>query len=441
MQFLSLTRWRWPLFFFLIFAVLAFPLFDHLRRAKEEFSVVEECKWTACFTWMKSAEVYLDTGVWLALKDKEGKVIPYECGSCADDIGHALFLSAVSKLLSIDLTLAHFAYFNAYINLLGMVILLLFFYQMRRILLYVTLLFMTSCYFLFFNGFYSPHFSGLGLAAFVFLFPLSLYAYRESWCKTPWTITFIGLGLILFSAATLMRGVYGYLGLGTTLTLLVLLLWENRSHFKKLAFLTTILFLTIGAWMSPKWVLDLRDHLFHFNQEENSHQKPIWEGPHGISHNLFIGLGIVPNKFGITYEDLEGYEFVKLIDPTVSYTSTRHYEILGTLYFHYFKTDPKEVFRIYVEKGKILFKFPPLLLSTLLFPLFLLIFSLYDRKRLFFFVLTFMGTGFFMLQGILAHIDKSYSFPATLFTFLQMGLILEFFVAKFKEKQLKVVSI
>lgn len=71
MQFSSLLkwgeRWRWLLFFLLVFATLKIPLSDHLHRAKGQFNVVEDCKWSACFTWMKSADVYRETGIWLAL--------------------------------------------------------------------------------------------------------------------------------------------------------------------------------------------------------------------------------------------------------------------------------------------------------------------------------------------------------------------------------------
>jgi hypothetical protein len=130
-------KWRWILFLLLVSATLKIPLSDHLHRAKKQFNVVEDCKWSACFTWMKSIKVYRETGVWLALKDQAGNVIPYECGSCADDIGHALFLSVISKAFSTDLRLVDFVRFNAYVNLLGMVVLLVFFFHMRRIIFFL----------------------------------------------------------------------------------------------------------------------------------------------------------------------------------------------------------------------------------------------------------------------------------------------------------------
>jgi hypothetical protein len=75
---------------------------------------------------------------------------------------------------------------------------------------------------------------------------------------------------------------------------------------------------------------------------------------HGISHNLYMGLGVENNPWGIRWDDLYAYESASRIGK-VDYASEEHYANLRRLYFDIVLSDPITVLRIYVKKfGKAL---------------------------------------------------------------------------------------
>jgi|GEM_PF-6962010 hypothetical protein len=437
---------RWTACFILLVVTLVPAFMSHLNRAYELYHDAETCeKWEASQYWITAAQTYKDTGIWLVCQDASGKIVPYDQFAYADDIGHALFLSLIGKTFNVDFTPLKIIYFNAYLNLFGILLALAFFFKLRFDYIFATILFIAVYYFIFVQGYYSPHYAGLGMVSFISITPFSLLAFRYGWCHKRSALLFAISGVFLLACATLMRSVFGYFGVVTGLSILIYMMVKKWKNFKHVSTYFVLAVAIIFAWLSPKWTLMIRDKIFSVNQEYNPYEKSIWEGPHGISHNLFIGLGIVPNKWGIEYEDLSGYEFAKRVDPSVAYASNQHFKILKNLYFQYIKEDPLEILRIYYEKIKMMLKYPPLLISFLIFPIFCFSFflktSLTRRKELPLFLLSTVGVLFFFLQGLLAHPGRYYIGPAIFFSCIQCGILLHYFSRMIKMRHQNTLQI
>jgi hypothetical protein len=71
---------------------------------------------------------------------------------------------------------------------------------------------------------------------------------------------------------------------------------------------------------------------------------------HGFAHNLYIGLGVYPNRWGIRYEDDSGWEAVKQLRPGVEYCSAEYYAVLRRRYVQLVAESPAEVVRQYAWK-------------------------------------------------------------------------------------------
>ena len=71
---------------------------------------------------------------------------------------------------------------------------------------------------------------------------------------------------------------------------------------------------------------------------------------HPFWHTAYVGLGYLPNKWDIRYQDPIGYRDALRIDPTVASTGPRYNKILRKRYFKLVKSDPWFTFRDYGAK-------------------------------------------------------------------------------------------
>ncbi len=67
-------------------------------------------------------------------------------------------------------------------------------------------------------------------------------------------------------------------------------------------------------------------------------------------HNLYIGLGVVENPFGIVWNDDDGVRAVKEVSPGTLYLSAEYYSILKRKYFEIVLHHPIDVITIYLKK-------------------------------------------------------------------------------------------
>jgi hypothetical protein len=72
---------------------------------------------------------------------------------------------------------------------------------------------------------------------------------------------------------------------------------------------------------------------------------------HVIWHNMYIGLGYLPNKYGLRWDDTVGFEHAKRANPNVVFLSKDYDRSLRHLYIHILKTDPAFVAKNIVYKA------------------------------------------------------------------------------------------
>ncbi len=73
---------------------------------------------------------------------------------------------------------------------------------------------------------------------------------------------------------------------------------------------------------------------------------------HVVWHNIYIGLGFIPNKYGIRYDDSIAGEKAMSISPSVAYSSKEYEEILKKETFRIITSDP--IFFLHVLFAKLL---------------------------------------------------------------------------------------
>jgi hypothetical protein len=199
--------------------------------------------------------------------------------------------------------------------------------------------------------------------------------------------------------------------------------------------------LIVIVWMTPHWVLLARNLAFPLQSTEQSET-------HGMSHSLYIGLGVKPNSFGIRWDDASAAEAVQAVAPQVAYTSNEYYRILWTLYLTKIRDHPAEVARIYWNKAWGLLdrsalwaygsrppRWAPRLWLVLPATIWMLVAA---RKRGAWrrysfepgFLLGVIALGFvslFIVQGMLVNPSLQYGAPVGLFVVLLAGVAVELF--------------
>lgn len=160
---------------------------------------------------------------------------------------------------------------------------------------------------------------------------------------------------------------------------------------------------------------------------------------HGISHTLYIGLGVVPNRFGIPYDDLYGAAVVKAIAPDVIYCSPEYFRIVWKLYLDRSAEDPLEVARIYLKKAETILAdsiiepglplavVPTVVIAHLLLATYFRAWRAIAFPQGFtveFIVLVFIG--FFVAQAILGHPSRLYAFPVGPLIVVLLGSLANF---------------
>jgi hypothetical protein len=229
--------------------------------------------------------------------------------------------------------------------------------------------------------------------------------------------------------------------------------WLARRSSRQLMGMAGLGLLIVVFWMTPRWVVLARELFF-------SVEPATQLQAHGISHALYIGLGVVENRFGIKWRDGSASEAVKAVAPNVAYLSPEYFRIVRRLYLAKVREDPGEVLRIYKVKAGMLLTMPifrlwpsniwvsdiwvstlwehvgvPVLLwQTLAAAIALLagagicrlwILHLQFERGLFIGIIAVSFVALFVVQGVLAHPRQEYPPPIGLFVLLLAGVELE----------------
>ena len=202
--------------------------------------------------------------------------------------------------------------------------------------------------------------------------------------------------------------------------------WRDRHG---IAGLLALALVTVLASQAARLTVGLRDRVYTVEQAE-------LVPTHGMAHTLYIGLGAVPNKFGIRYDDTAGQEAAARAAPTAKYLSKEYFRTMWNLYFARWADDPTEVLRIYLEKCRLILEdripdfLPPL---WLFLPLLALVHwwsngraascgSAACNKRLAINLVSVAFVGLFVAQAVLAYHTRFYAAPVGAFVIVMLGI-------------------
>lgn len=333
--------WRWLVFALCVFA---FGIAD-LRQAESEairkFSETARADWEVTNIWIMAAECARKTGAWLAIC-QDNKLYPIANAAVADDSGHALLLGLAARILDRPMAVVDVAKLNIAIDFVGMVCIAALLFAVRSYVASFIVLALGGGVYLDWIAI-SPHPGLIGAASFAAVLPSTIVLAERGYLPKTAKVAFLTAGAVLFGMATLLREPFGTMGVIVCLGALAFLGWQTRNRQQWLRLLLLLL-LVIVSWQTPRWTFLARDVAFSMpptNQIQT----------HGTSHNLYLGLGAIENKFGIEWSDSIGGQAVAKVDPKVAYASHDYFRILWRVYFDRLAEDPLEVARIYATKG------------------------------------------------------------------------------------------
>lgn len=412
-----LGKTRWLLFVVILLAFGAGPMMMSFEDAERNYRDVGTSDWVHTNYWMKSADCARETGAWLALCAEDGKLKPISEEAIGDDPGHA-FLLAMWTLASGDdhTSLVDVAGLNIALNSLGLLLLAGFLFAIRAYPCFLLFMYMGPIVYLKWIG-VAPHWALLGVASMAAVLPMAILAKEYGFLSARLGQWFIGLGLFGLASAALVREAIALMGIVTAFCAIGVIALRRRRAGQGLRDLVVVAALIVAASSVPYAVIAARDLMFTIEPGQLVER-------HGFSDILYMGLGSVPNAFGITYSDWVALAAAQKVDPDVVHCSPDFYRIMWGLYLDKLLTDPAEVARIYFEKARLLLSDPVLepgpplgivLLVGLCHFIVAETFNLWPKvgfpqgSLVEGAALVFIGL--FVAQGILASPDRGYAMP------------------------------
>jgi hypothetical protein len=402
-----------------------------LADAERNFGEVAESDWQQTNIWLKAADCARATGAWLALCRDDGTLFPISEEALGDDPGHALLLAVWAIATGDRLSLVDVAHLNIVLNAAGLALIAAFVFALRAYLCAGLFLYLGPVVYLKWIG-VAPHWGLLGIASMVVVLPLAMVAREWRFLPPRLGSLFIGLGLAGLALAGLVREAIGLMGLLAALGALVVIVvrrWQAGAGGGAALSLGALIAL---ACASPYVAVAARDAAFDVAPARLVER-------HGFSDILFMGLGAVPNRFGIEYSDWVALANARQVDPEVVLCTPQYYRIMWKLYLETVTEAPQEVARIYLEKARlflsdpVLEPAPPLgvvLLLGLVHFLAAIAFGAWNRLRfpqgavLEGAALAFIGL--FFAQAILASPARGYAMPVGAAILILGGVLLDF---------------
>jgi hypothetical protein len=306
-------------------------------QTSERYATTTESEWEGTNNALESAKCARKTGKWLLQVCNE-RLVPFS----AEDPGQALLLSAWPHLAGRDPTVMDVARLNLGINALGLVILVATLMVFGAFTTAVVVLILGPTLFLGWFG-TVPHWALIGTVSMQLVLPLALIARARNWLSPKLSATLIALGLVLLAFASLLREAMGLATLSIVILAGVWTIWQTRDRPRLWMATIGILAAAVLASQSSRLIVAARNAAYALDAAD-------LPATHGMSHTLYIGLGAVPNKFGIRYEDAVGRDAASAAAPGVAIYSKDYYRVMSELYWRKWQEDPGEVIRIYLEK-------------------------------------------------------------------------------------------
>ncbi len=411
-------------------ALVLWPQVDWSFEAAKRYRGDEASDWKATNVWLESAECARRSGALLVICD-EGKLVPISDLALADDPGHALVLGLWALAADRSMLVLDVAHLNLIVNLAGLLLLAALLLVLGSYVSAIVLLLFGPYVFLEWFG-TSPHWAFIGLTAMQPILPLALIARWRRWVSPVAGVGLVALGFLALGFASLVREAIAQMTLVVTLGVLCWIAVADRRDRRRIAGLLFVALATVLASQAARLTVSLRDRIYPVAPAE-------LVATHGLAHTLYIGLGTVPNRFGIRYDDAVGREAAARVAPDVKYLSKGYFRLMWTLYFERWAEDPVEVIRIYMEKSWSILRnripdyFPP---PWLFLPLVLAIHLLSNGgaatcgtpacdKRLALNLVCLSFVGLFFAQAVLAYPTRFYAAPLGAFMIVMLGVALE----------------
>lgn len=284
------------------------------------------------FHWVDSVNFYL----------KSGKILMYppdqrlEDVALAEDQGYPLMLSYLSKIVGLkNVSFATFIKFNyIYFILLGIISSILISLSFNSLFLAIVF------YYLYLkSGIYYGGVDHQWMLGAYIPFYLSFLILSVSKRKSFRPVLF-GFYFFLTGVVNTIREGNGVVGILLFISLLVIIIIQKglRKHLDNLPKKIILTVFFIFMYLIPQIVLtSIRNYRnkIYFNGASS-----VKITHHGLWHNAFMGLGFVPNKYNIRWDDANNLRFVKQVNPKADYVTDEYYQILKQLYFKYSLESP-----------------------------------------------------------------------------------------------------
>jgi hypothetical protein len=401
----------------LVVAFLCFTIPFYIHSLNKADAL--EPSWSSAAIWVQSADCARRTGAVLVIC-KDGGLVPNV--SAGDDLGQALALGVYSILTQKTVTQNDVSRLNSTLNYIGIALLAACLFSSGLPL--VAFLVLTGGAIIA-NQFHSlgPHPAHLGLACLAAILPLSIVALSSR--RTPVRLIWIATGLLGLGIAMIFREPIGLMGVVASLLAVgvncVRPAARSPKAFVAMGLLACAILMTVAI---PQTILRVRDIVYHVPPSALVEQ-------HGIWHSLYIGLGAVSNPFGIAWDDTNGLQAARNIDPSITYLSAEYFAVLRHEYFRIVMSHPFEVARIYLEKLAIAadtYETWKIMLAVVVIAAIMrrrrrIVGEWHSAEFLLFFSACFVAM--FLGQAMLFHYSPQYLFPVKLFLLLSIGGLIE----------------
>ncbi len=398
--------------------------FDASRR----YAAASESDWEGTNNALDSAKCARKTGAWLLRSCENGQIVPFS----AEDPGQPLLLGLWARLAGRDAAVMDAARLNLGINTLCLMVLVGALISLGAFVTSVVLLLLGPVIFLFYFG-TSPHWALMGAASIQIILPLALIARAKGWLRPAASSALIAIGVLSLALVALLRESVGSMALLMTICAAAWTMRYGSRGARRLAGTVAILLVAVLASQSSRLVVVARDWAYSLDAAH-------LPATHGMSHTLYIGLGAVPNKFGIEYDDAVGRAAASAAVPGIVHYSQDYFRVMRELYVRKWQENPREMVRIYVEKLKLMVAdhifgegHPALGTMLALFVAIQLVagyrqWTAGDRAsdmRLAINVIALGFVGLFVVQGVLATPTRLYSLPLGPFVLVLLGVAIE----------------
>lgn len=163
--------------------------------------------------------------------------------------------------------------------------------------------------------------------------PIVFLAFRRAWDR--WSIVLLVVAVLIGSFSTSIRIHSGLPILLSALAVVFLKVRPWRRRIVLFGLLVVVSFsINVGVLDAARLARDETVGIDFSKSYPNQH--PFW-------HNAYIGLGYLPNKYGIKWDDSVAVQAVARVDPHAGYLTPRYEHILRHLWFNLLKHDPRFV--------------------------------------------------------------------------------------------------